>query len=147
MCIQTENDNVKDNNMIKKYRSCLNIYQMQGWIQDFKLGCTLKINRAEWREARKLLGHFLWKITILRKKILFFPILGGGGTINSNSKRSTVIFSYSWFYCINAYLIYSFIQHLKMFIYISINHPGIKMVKMNGHCILSTKRKEHLSVG
>ena len=31
------------------------------------------------REARKLLGYFVWKITILRPKILFFPILGGGG--------------------------------------------------------------------
>jgi hypothetical protein len=25
------------------------------------------------------LGYFVWKITILRQKILFFPILGGGG--------------------------------------------------------------------
>jgi hypothetical protein len=31
------------------------------------------------REARKLLGYFVWKITILRQKIIFFPILGGGG--------------------------------------------------------------------
>ena len=30
------------------------------------------------REARKFLGYFVWKITILRQKILFFPILGGG---------------------------------------------------------------------
>ena len=30
------------------------------------------------REARKFLGYFVWKITILRKKIIFFPILGGG---------------------------------------------------------------------
>ena len=29
------------------------------------------------REARKMLGYFVWKITILRKKIIFFPILGG----------------------------------------------------------------------
>ena len=29
--------------------------------------------------ARKLLGYFVWKITILRQQILFFPILGGGG--------------------------------------------------------------------
>ena len=28
--------------------------------------------------ARKLLGYFVWKITILRQQILFFPILGGG---------------------------------------------------------------------
>ena len=29
------------------------------------------------REARKILGYFVWKITILRQKIIFFPILGG----------------------------------------------------------------------
>ena len=28
------------------------------------------------REARKLLWYFVWKITILRQKIIFFPILG-----------------------------------------------------------------------
>jgi hypothetical protein len=31
-------------------------------------------NCAEWREARKLLGYFLWKITILRQKIISFSI-------------------------------------------------------------------------
>ena len=30
------------------------------------------------RGARKLLRYFVWKITILRHKILFFPILGRG---------------------------------------------------------------------
>jgi hypothetical protein len=29
------------------------------------------------REARKFLGYFVWKITILRQKIVFFSILGG----------------------------------------------------------------------
>ena len=29
------------------------------------------------REARKFLGYFVWKITILRQQIIFFPILGG----------------------------------------------------------------------
>ena len=29
------------------------------------------------REARKFLGYFVWKITILRQKIIFFLILGG----------------------------------------------------------------------
>ena len=29
------------------------------------------------REARKLLWYFVWKITILRQKIIIFPILGG----------------------------------------------------------------------
>ena len=39
-------------------------------------GDTCK-NCAEQREARKCLGYFVWKITILRQKIIFFPILGG----------------------------------------------------------------------
>ena len=30
------------------------------------------------REARKMLGYFVWKITILRQKIIFFPIAEGG---------------------------------------------------------------------
>jgi hypothetical protein len=30
-----------------------------------------------WREARKFMGYFVWKITILRQQIIFFPILGG----------------------------------------------------------------------
>jgi hypothetical protein len=79
---------------------------IQGRIQDFKLGGAhlKKLRRAGggakfvWvfrvknldftsknqfffqlrREARKFLGYFVWKITILRQKILFFPILGGG---------------------------------------------------------------------
>jgi hypothetical protein len=29
------------------------------------------------RDARKYLGYFVWKITILRQKIIFSPILGG----------------------------------------------------------------------
>jgi hypothetical protein len=32
---------------------------------------------AERREARTFLGYFVWQITILRQKIIFFPILGG----------------------------------------------------------------------
>ena len=28
------------------------------------------------KEARKFMGYFVWKITILRQKIIFFPILG-----------------------------------------------------------------------
>jgi hypothetical protein len=31
------------------------------------------------REARNILGYFVWKITILRQQIIFFTILGGGG--------------------------------------------------------------------
>jgi hypothetical protein len=34
-----------------------------------------------WREARKSLGYFVWKITILRQKIIFFPIAEGGAKI------------------------------------------------------------------
>jgi hypothetical protein len=30
------------------------------------------------RETRKFLGYFVWKITILRQKIIFFPIAEGG---------------------------------------------------------------------
>ena len=46
---------------------------VQGRIQDFKLGRgrTSK-NRAEQRETRKILGYFVWKITTLRQKIIFF---------------------------------------------------------------------------
>ena len=38
-----------------------------------------KLRRAE--GARKLLGYFVWKITILRQKIIFFPIAEGGAKI------------------------------------------------------------------
>jgi hypothetical protein len=33
------------------------------------------------REARKYLVYFVWKITILRQKIIFFPIAEGGAKI------------------------------------------------------------------
>ena len=80
--------------------------QWQGRIQDFKLGggalkkiapsggrrehfwsisCeksrfyTKKSNFFHvWREARKSLGYFVWKITILRQKIMFFSNFRGG---------------------------------------------------------------------
>jgi hypothetical protein len=48
-----------------------------GRIQDFKSGGRILKNCAERREARKYLGYFVWKITILCQKIIFFPILGG----------------------------------------------------------------------
>ena len=32
-------------------------------------------------EARKFVGYFVWKITILRQKIIFFPIAEGGAKI------------------------------------------------------------------
>ena len=51
----------------------------QGRIQDFKLGREgahlKKLRRAE--GGAKMLGYFVWKITILPQKIIFFPILGG----------------------------------------------------------------------
>ena len=46
---------------------------IQGWIQDFKLK---KLRRAE--GGAKFFWYFVWKITILSQKIIFFPILGGG---------------------------------------------------------------------
>jgi hypothetical protein len=33
------------------------------------------------REARKFLGYFVWKITILRQKIIFFSNFRGGGHV------------------------------------------------------------------
>ena len=82
------------------------ILSMQGRIQDFKLGGALKKiapsgGRREnfrgiscekslfyakksyflqlRRVARKFLGYFVWKITILRQKIIFFSNFRGGG--------------------------------------------------------------------
>ena len=43
-------------------------------------GRTLK-NCVERREERTFLGYFVWKITILRQKIIFFPITEGGAKI------------------------------------------------------------------
>ena len=52
-------------------------FGIQGRIQDYKLGggALKKLRRAE--GAAKILGYFVWKITILRQKIIFFQILGG----------------------------------------------------------------------
>ena len=61
------------------------IEQNQGRIQDFKLGGggggahLKKLRRAE--GGTKLLGYFVWKITILRQKIIFFSIAEGGAKI------------------------------------------------------------------
>ena len=56
------------------------INTLQGRIQDFKLGGggghLKKLRRAE--RGAKILGYFVCKITILRQKIIFFFILGGG---------------------------------------------------------------------
>ena len=53
----------------------------QGRIQDFKLGGAhlKKLRRAE--GGAKLLGYFVWKITILRQKIILFSIAEGGAKI------------------------------------------------------------------
>ena len=52
---------------------------MQGRIQDFKLGGGggrfKKLRRAE--GGAKFVGYFVWRITILCQKIIFFPILRG----------------------------------------------------------------------
>ena len=50
---------------------------MQGRIQDFKLGGAhlKKLRRAE--GGANIFVVFRVKITILRQKIIFFPILGG----------------------------------------------------------------------
>ena len=51
---------------------------LQGRIQDFKLGGAhlKKMRRAE--GGMKILGYFVWKNSILRQKIIFFPIVEGG---------------------------------------------------------------------
>jgi hypothetical protein len=52
---------------------------MQGRIQDFKMGGSLKINAPTGGRREHFWGISCEKITILRQKIIFFPILGGGG--------------------------------------------------------------------
>jgi hypothetical protein len=58
-------------------------YDYQGRIQDFKLGWKITILRQKIiffpiaEGGAKFLGYFVWKITILRQKIIFFPILRG----------------------------------------------------------------------
>ena len=56
-------------------------HRLQGRIQDFKLGGAhlKKLRRAE--GGAKFLGYFVWKITILRQKIIFFPIAERGAKI------------------------------------------------------------------
>ena len=53
------------------------ICSLQGRIQDFKLGGAHLKNCAEQREARNVWGYFVWKITILRQKIIFYSYCGG----------------------------------------------------------------------
>ena len=49
----------------------LKTYGLQGRIQDFKLGGA----------HLNFLGYFVWKFTISRQKIIFFPIAEGGAKI------------------------------------------------------------------
>ena len=46
---------------------------LQGWVQGFNLG------GGALRSPRKLLGYFVWKITILRKKNHIFSNVNGVG--------------------------------------------------------------------
>ena len=53
--------------MLVNYDTEPQVWCDQGRIKNFKLG---------WAHLKKL-GYFVWKITILRQKSKFFPILGG----------------------------------------------------------------------
>ena len=61
---------------------CFNYWLcIQGRIQDFKLGGGALKKIAPSRGRHEILGYFVWKITILRQKILFFSIAEGGAKI------------------------------------------------------------------
>jgi hypothetical protein len=65
---------------------------MQGRIQDFKLGeGALKKIATSGGRLENVLGYFVWKITILRQKFLFFPILGGGGAPGASPTGSAPV--------------------------------------------------------
>ena len=53
----------------------------QGRIQDFKLGGALKKIAPSGGRREHFWGYFVWKITILRQKIIFFPIAEGDANI------------------------------------------------------------------
>jgi hypothetical protein len=53
------------------------------------------------REARKFLGYFVWKITILRQKIIFFPILGGASPLNPTLNTESVFNYKNWQFHMN----------------------------------------------
>ena len=56
----------------------LKLNKQQGRIQDFKLGGAHLKNLRRTEGGGKIFGVFVWKITILRQKIIFFPIAKGG---------------------------------------------------------------------
>ena len=66
---------LKQYSVSKSYSLKLSVTRLyrhiQGRIQDFKLGGA---------HLKFFFGYFVWKITILRHKIIFFPILGGART-------------------------------------------------------------------
>ena len=74
---------------------------IQGRVQDFKLGGggALKKNRAERREARKFLGYFVWKNSILRKKNhIFSNFRGGTRRVRPPLESAPVIYQAMGFY-------------------------------------------------
>ena len=90
------NDYTTDESLWWAFLVCFsaNTYIVQWRIQDFKLGGgQILKNCAERREARKMLGYFVWKITIFYKKILFFQILGGvGGAECAPTESAPVVY-------------------------------------------------------
>jgi hypothetical protein len=68
-------------------------------------------NCAEWREARKCLGYFMWKITILRQIIIFVSNFRGGegrpcitftiSYYNTISLKSTFFYTFIHMYISN----------------------------------------------
>ena len=79
-------------NGVRTHNFSGNRYWLQGPIPDLKLGggAHLKnLRRAE--RARKLLGYFVWKNTILRQKILFFSNFRGGSAPGLHMVNPTTI--------------------------------------------------------
>ena len=74
-------------------RSCICVrrYRLQGWFQDLKLrGGFKKLRRAE--------GYFVWKITILRQKIIFFSNFRGERVLGAPPPESApVLCLFLWF--------------------------------------------------
>ena len=68
-------------NGVRTHNLCGYMHWLQGRIQDFKLGGAhlKKLRRAE--GGAKIFWYFVWKITILRQKIIVFPIGEEGAKI------------------------------------------------------------------
>ena len=86
------------------------ICSLQGRIQDFKLGGAHLKNCAEQREARNVWGYFVWKITILRQKIIFYSYCGGrrefcwGISCESKIRRQTGVVRFSVLWLTDGYI-------------------------------------------